>query len=85
MVFVRNGAQGEAYALFRQRADAMNPHHRAADRALPDGELVVMDYCPELSYYRCDVHAHMAGQRQVQRLAARAVPGFYNCILRCDL
>ena len=56
MIFVRNGAQGEAYrAIVASGPTAMNQHHRAADRALPDGELVVMDYCPDLSYYRCDV------------------------------
>jgi Xaa-Pro aminopeptidase len=56
LIFVRNGAQGEAYrAIVASGPTAMNQHHRAADRALPDGELVVMDYCPDLSYYRCDV------------------------------
>jgi Xaa-Pro aminopeptidase len=55
-VFVRHGAQGEAYrAIVASGPTAMNQHHRAADRALPDGELVVMDYSPDVSYYRCDV------------------------------
>ena len=34
---------------------AMNPHHRAGDRVMNAGELVLMDYCPDLGYYRCDV------------------------------
>jgi len=55
-VFVRNGAQGEAYrAIVASGPSAMNQHHRASERVLPDGELVVMDYCPDVSYYRCDV------------------------------
>jgi Xaa-Pro aminopeptidase len=55
-IFVRNGAQGEAYrAIVASGPSAMNQHHRASDRVLPDGELVVMDYCPDVSYYRCDV------------------------------
>src|SRR5262249_25112777 len=54
-VFVRNGAQGEAYrAIVASGATALNPHHRAAPRKINDGELVIMDYCPDVSYYRCD-------------------------------
>lgn len=56
LIFVRHGAQGEAYrAIVASGPTAMNQHHRAADRVLPDGELVVMDYCPDVSYYRCDI------------------------------
>ena len=56
LIYVRNGAQGEAYrAIVASGPTAMNQHHRASDRALPDGELVVMDYCPDVSYYRCDI------------------------------
>jgi len=55
-IYVRNGAQGEAYrAIVASGPSAMNQHHRASERVLPDGELVVMDYCPDVSYYRCDV------------------------------
>jgi Xaa-Pro aminopeptidase len=55
-IFVRNGAQGEAYrAIVASGPSAMNQHHRASERALPGDELVVMDYCPDVSYYRCDV------------------------------
>ena len=51
-----DGAQGEAYrAIVASGPTAWNAHHRAADRPLPDGELVIMDYCPDISYYRCDV------------------------------
>jgi Xaa-Pro aminopeptidase len=55
-IFVRHGAQGEAYrAIVASGPTAWNAHHRAAERALPDGELVLMDYCPDIHYYRCDV------------------------------
>jgi Xaa-Pro aminopeptidase len=55
-VNVRNGAQGEAYrAIVASGPSAWNPHHRASARAVSAGELVIMDYCPDVSYYRCDV------------------------------
>jgi Xaa-Pro aminopeptidase len=55
-IYVRNGAQGEAYrAIVASGPSAMNQHHRASERVLPAGELVVMDYCPDVSYYRCDI------------------------------
>jgi Xaa-Pro aminopeptidase len=55
-VFVRNGGQGEAYrAIVASGPAAWNAHHRAAQRPINDGELVLIDYCPDVSYYRCDV------------------------------
>jgi Xaa-Pro aminopeptidase len=33
----------------------MNAHHRAGEKIMEAGELVLMDYCPDLGYYRCDV------------------------------
>jgi Xaa-Pro aminopeptidase len=55
-IFVRHGAQGEAYrAIVASGPTAWNAHHRASDRPLPDGELALMDYCPDIGYYRCDV------------------------------
>ena len=54
--FVRHGAQGEAYrAIVASGPAAMNAHHRAGEKLMTDGELVLMDYCPDLGYYRCDV------------------------------
>jgi Xaa-Pro aminopeptidase len=56
LIFVRHGTQGEAYrAIVASGPAAMNAHHRAGDKKLTDGELVLMDYCPDLGYYRCDV------------------------------
>ena len=55
-LFVRHGAQGEAYrAIVASGPVAMNAHHRAGDRLMTTGELVLMDYCPDLGYYRCDI------------------------------
>ena len=55
-IFVRHGAQGEAYrAIVASGPSAWNAHHRAGDRVMPAGELAIMDYCPDVSYYRCDV------------------------------
>ena len=47
LIFVRHGAQGEAYrAIVASGPAAMNAHHRAGDKIMTDGELVLMDYCP---------------------------------------
>ena len=55
-IFVRHGAQGEAYRnIVASGPAAMNAHHRAGDRIMNAGELVLMDYCPDLGYYRCDI------------------------------
>jgi Xaa-Pro aminopeptidase len=55
-IFVRHGTQGEAYrAIVASGTAAMNAHHRAGPKTMDDGELVLMDYCPDLGYYRCDV------------------------------
>jgi Xaa-Pro aminopeptidase len=55
-IFVRHGAQGEAYRdIVASGPAAMNAHHRAGERVMNSGELVLMDYCPDLGYYRCDV------------------------------
>jgi Xaa-Pro aminopeptidase len=55
-IYVRHGAQGEAYrAIVASGPVAMNAHHRAGPKVMTDGELVLMDYCPDVGYYRCDV------------------------------
>jgi Xaa-Pro aminopeptidase len=55
-IFVRHGAQGEAYRdIVASGPAAMNAHHRAGPKVMADGELVLMDYCPDLGYYRCDI------------------------------
>ncbi len=55
-IFVRHGAQGEAYRdIVASGPVAMNAHHRAGEKIMNAGELVLMDYCPDLGYYRCDI------------------------------
>jgi Xaa-Pro aminopeptidase len=55
-IYVRHGAQGEAYrAIVASGPSAMNAHHRAGPKVMVSGELVLMDYCPDVGYYRCDV------------------------------
>src|SRR5688572_18389381 len=55
-IFIRHGALGEAYrAIVASGPAAMNAHHRAGPKVMTAGELVLMDYCPDLGYYRCDV------------------------------
>ena len=55
-IYVRHGAQGEAYrAIVASGENAWFAHHRASGKIMTDGELVLMDYCPDLHYYRCDV------------------------------
>src|SRR5215203_851479 len=55
-IYMRHGAQGEAYrAIVASGPVATNPHHRAGPKVMVDGELVLMDYCPDLAYYRCDI------------------------------
>jgi len=55
-IFTRHGTQGEAYRdIVASGPVAMNAHHRAGEKIMKDGELVLMDYCPDLGYYRCDV------------------------------
>jgi Xaa-Pro aminopeptidase len=78
LIFVRSGAQGEAYrAIVASGPSAMNQHHRASERALPDGELVVMDYCPDVSYYRCDVTRTWPANGRFSPWQ-RELYGFYN-------
>ncbi len=56
LIFTRNGAQGDAYAaIVSGGVNATYPHHRAAGKHLRDGELVLMDYAPDVGYYRSDV------------------------------
>lgn len=55
-LFVRHGAQGEAFrAIVASGPNAWFAHHRASPRTMREGEMVLMDYCPDLAYYRCDV------------------------------
>jgi Xaa-Pro aminopeptidase len=55
-VFFRNGAQGEAYySLIASGPNAYFPHYNAGRRQMGDGELLLMDFAPDVGYYMSDV------------------------------
>jgi Xaa-Pro aminopeptidase len=54
--FKSAGAQGIAYfALVASGANAIYPHYHGGSDELKDGDLVLYDYAPDLSYYASDV------------------------------
>jgi Xaa-Pro aminopeptidase len=54
--FYRNGAQGEAYySLIASGPNAVFPHYNAGKRRLKDGELLLMDFAPDVGYYMSDI------------------------------
>lgn len=76
-IFVRHGSQGEAYrAIVASGPAAMNAHHRAGEKIMNAGELVLMDYCPDLGYYRCDVTRQWPVNGRFTR-EQRELYGFY--------
>lgn len=55
-IFYRNGAQAEAYrSIIAGGRNAYWNHYYANREELRDGDLVLMDYCPDVGYYVCDV------------------------------
>lgn len=55
-LFKRHNAQGIGYyALVANGTNAFWPHYHAAQSRLVDGDLVLMDYAPDVSYYTTDV------------------------------
>ncbi len=55
-IYHRNGAQGDAYySLVAGGVNAYRPHYHAGRDVLRDGELVLMDYAPDVRYYMSDV------------------------------
>jgi len=55
-IFKRHNAQGIGYyALVATGTNASWPHYHAAQSRLADGDLVLMDYAPDVSYYTTDV------------------------------
>jgi len=55
-VFYRNGAQGEAYySLIASGPNAVYPHYNAGKRRMKDGELLLMDFAPDVGYYMSDI------------------------------
>jgi Xaa-Pro aminopeptidase len=55
-VYYRNGAQGDAYySLIASGPNAIFPHYNVGKRVMRDGELLLMDYAPDVGYYMSDV------------------------------
>ncbi len=55
-VYHRNGAQGDAYySLVAGGRNAYRPHYHAGRDVLQAGDLVLMDYAPDVRYYMSDV------------------------------
>lgn len=55
-IFHRNGAQGDAYySLIANGPNAYYPHYNAGKGVLKDGDLVLMDYAPDVAYQMSDI------------------------------
>ena len=55
-IYHRNGAQGDAYySLVAGGTNAYRPHYHAGRDVLESGDLVLMDYAPDVRYYMSDV------------------------------
>lgn len=84
-LFFRDGAQaGAYYSLVAGGTNAWYPHyHRGAGR-LRDGDLVLMDYAPDLGYYTSDV-TRMWPVNGVWNEWQRDLYGFYLACYRAFL
>ncbi len=55
-LFFRDGAQSDAYySLVATGTNAWYPHYHRGASVLEDGELILMDYAPDIGYYTSDV------------------------------
>lgn len=55
-VFLRNGAQGDAYhAIAASGPNMVYPHYNANFRKMEDGDFFIMDYAPDYRYYMSDL------------------------------
>jgi len=55
-IYFRNGAQGEAYnSLVASGVNTYYPHYSAGKRKMDAGDLVLMDFAPDVAYYMSDV------------------------------
>jgi Xaa-Pro aminopeptidase len=55
-IFLVNGARGGAYpAIIAGGSNAWHGHYNRNDCELRDGDLVLMDYAPDYSYYTSDI------------------------------
>ena len=84
-LFFRDGAQSDGYySLVAAGTNAWYPHyHRGASR-LEDGDLVLMDYAPDLGYYTSDV-TRMWPVNGTWNEGQRDLYGFYLACYRAIL
>ena len=55
-LFFRDGAQSDAYySLVATGTNAWYPHYHRGASQLQDGDLILMDYAPDVGYYTSDV------------------------------
>lgn len=55
-IFLRNGAQGDAYhAIAASGPNMIHPHYNANFRKMEDGDFFIMDYAPDFDYYMSDL------------------------------
>ncbi|MGE0553954.1 MAG: aminopeptidase P N-terminal domain-containing protein [Gemmatimonadales bacterium] len=55
-IYHRNGASEDSYySLIGSAGNAWYPHYHANGREMQDGDLVLMDYAPNVGYYNADV------------------------------
>lgn len=55
-VFLRNGAQGDAYhAIAASGPNMIHPHYNALFRRMEDGDFFILDYAPDYRYYMSDL------------------------------
>jgi Xaa-Pro aminopeptidase len=76
-IYYRNGAQGEAYySLIASARNAWYPHYNAGKRQMRDGDLLLMDFAPDVGYYMSDVTRMMPVNGRFSA-AQRELYGFY--------
>lgn len=55
-IYYRHGAQGDAYySLIASGPNAPFSHYHKGARTMQDGELLLMDYAPDVGYYMSDI------------------------------
>jgi Xaa-Pro aminopeptidase len=55
-IFLRNGAQGDAYhAIAASGPNMIHPHYNVNIRKMEDGDFFILDYAPDFGYYMSDL------------------------------
>jgi Xaa-Pro aminopeptidase len=79
-VFFRNGAQGEAYySLIGSGSNAFYPHYNAGKRQMRDGDLLLMDFAPDVGYYMSDITRMMPVNGRFSRWQRELYAFYLGC------